>query len=197
MPSAPQRSTNPLVRRGKLVLLRPPARSDEAAFLEAVAASRKLHASWVRPPATPATFRVYLKRYAGEPLRDLQSARHLGFVVCERTSGALAGVFNFSEIIHGALQSAFLGYFAFSGMEGRGLMREGLGLALDQAFGAVGLHRVEVNIQPVNVRSIRLVEAVGFRREGFSPRYVKVGGRWRDHLRFALLADEWRQLRRR
>lgn len=177
--------------------MRPPERTDEKPFLTAVAASRKLHGSCVHPPASPVAFAAYVKRYAREPLRDPASTRHAGFVVCERGSGALAGTFNFSEIIHGALQSAFLGYYAFAGMEGRGLMREGLALALDAAFADFGLHRVEVNVQPTNLRSIALVEAAGFEREGFSPRYVKVAGRWRDHVRYAMLCDDWRRLRRR
>jgi len=65
-------------------------------------------------------------------------------------------------------------------------------LALRHAFRPLKLHRVEANIQPENVASIRLVERLGFRREGFSPRYLKIGGRWRDHVRYALLAEEWR-----
>ena len=92
-----------------------------------------------------------------------------------------------------ALQSAFLGYYAFEGMNGRGLMREGLGLTLDNAFRVLRLHRVEVNVQPANARSIALVEAAGFVREGYSRRYVKVAGRWRDHVRYAMLAEDWRR----
>ena len=68
-------------------------------------------------------------------------------------------------------------------------------LALDFAFGTLKLHRVEVNIQPVNARSLALVERTGFAREGFSRRYVKIGGRWRDHVRCALLAEDWRGCR--
>ena len=185
------------MRRGRKVVLRLPRRSDEAAFLAGVAASRKLHATWVRPPSSPATFRTFVKRYATDPLRDLDHARQVGFVIAERGTNALAGVFNFSEIIHGPLQSAFLGYFAFAGMEGRGFMREGITLALDQGFGVLGLHRIEVNIQPANTRSLALAEAVGFKQEGYSPRYLKLAGRWRDHLRYALLVEDWRAAKRR
>jgi ribosomal-protein-alanine N-acetyltransferase len=70
-------------------------------------------------------------------------------------------------------------------------MRTGLGLVLDEAFGSLGLHRVEANIQPENQASIRLVQKCGFRREGFSPRYLKIVGQWRDHERWALLTEEW------
>jgi ribosomal-protein-alanine N-acetyltransferase len=63
-------------------------------------------------------------------------------------------------------------------------------LALRFAFTELKLHRVEANIQPANKRSLNLAKAAGFRREGFSPRYLKIGGRWRDHERWAILAEE-------
>jgi len=170
-------------------------RGDERAFLAAVAHSSALHRSWVQPPTTPAAFRLYVRRYATQAVRDPEHARQIGFVVCERGSDSLVGVYNFSEIIHGALQSAFLGYYAFAGMNGRGLMREGLALALDQAVRVLRLHRVEVNVQPANARSRALVEAAGVTREGYSRRYVKIAGRWRDHVRYAILAEDWRRTR--
>jgi ribosomal-protein-alanine N-acetyltransferase len=70
-------------------------------------------------------------------------------------------------------------------------MAEGIELVLRHAFGALGLHRLEANIQPGNDRSIALAKRAGFRLEGFSPRYLKIDGRWRDHERWAILAEEW------
>ena len=63
---------------------------------------------------------------------------------------------------------------------------------LSEVFGPRKLHRVEANIQPENEASIALVQGLGFRQEGYSPRYLKIGGRWRDHERWALLAEDWR-----
>jgi ribosomal-protein-alanine N-acetyltransferase len=71
-------------------------------------------------------------------------------------------------------------------------MREGIQLVLRSAFLGLRLHRVEANIQPGNKPSVALARGAGFRREGFSPRYLKIGGRWRDHERWAILAEEWR-----
>ncbi len=75
-------------------------------------------------------------------------------------------------------------------------MREGLELVLGRAFTELGLHRLEANIQPGNHASIALVERCGFVREGFSERYLKVGGRWRDHERWAIRVEQWRAARR-
>ena len=63
---------------------------------------------------------------------------------------------------------------------------------LAEAFRTLSLHRVEANVQPTNARSMALVLRAGFSREGYSRRYVKICGRWRDHIRFALLAEDWR-----
>lgn len=178
------------------MFLRPPRPSDRDAFLAAVARSRRLHGSWVHPPDSPETYTAYLRAFGGPLRRSPLDARHAAFLALDRNTLDPVGVFNFSEIVRGGLQSAFLGYYAFDGWEGRGFMREGLALALATAFHTLLLHRVEANVQPDNTRSIRLVEAAGFVREGYSPRYVKVGGRWRDHIRYALLVENWRPRRR-
>jgi ribosomal-protein-alanine N-acetyltransferase len=69
-------------------------------------------------------------------------------------------------------------------------MREALEQVLDHAFGSLGLHRIEANIQPQNTPSIALARGAGFRLEGFSPRYLLIGGQWRDHERYAITVDE-------
>jgi len=103
----------------------------------------------------------------------------------------LAGVFNISEIVREAFCSGYLSYYGFVPHNGRGYMSAGLQVVLSEAFGHHGLHRLEADIQPGNKESRRLVQAAGFRLEGFSPRYLKVAGRWRDHERWAITAEEW------
>jgi [ribosomal protein S5]-alanine N-acetyltransferase len=105
--------------------------------------------------------------------------------------GILMGSSTSTRFVRGSFRSGYLGYYAFRPHAGRGYMDEGLRLVLRRAFGALRLHRVEANIQPDNARSIALVRRLGFRREGLSPRYLKVAGRRRDHERWALLAEEW------
>ena len=98
---------------------------------------------------------------------------------------------NVNNIVRGGFQSGYLGYGAFASHAGRGLMTDGLRAVLSVAFGDLGLHRLEANIQPGNDRSIGLVRRLGFEKEGFSRRYLKIDGDWRDHERWARLGDDW------
>jgi ribosomal-protein-alanine N-acetyltransferase len=110
--------------------------------------------------------------------------------------GELAGVINLNEIVRGGFRSAYLGYYALAPHHAQGHMSAGLRLVIARAFRLERLHRVEANIQPGNARSIALVKRLGFRLEGFSPRYLKINGRWRDHERWALTVEDWRSSKR-
>lgn len=180
-----------MVTRRLRVRLCAPTIDDSRSFLASVRASARLHGAWVAPPSTPAAYRAWLARLDGE-----NGARAVSFFARRSDDDSYVGVFNFSEIVRGALCSAYLGYYALAPNAGRGYMSEAFALALDTAFRDLKLHRVEANVQPGNARSVGLVERVGFVREGYSRRYVKIAGRWRDHLRFAMLAEEWPRARR-
>lgn len=114
-------------------------------------------------------------------------------LICRIEDGAIIGFLNFNVITYYSLQSAFLGYAAFEPYAAMGYMRDGLALGLRFGFTSLGLHRLEANIQTSNQRSVRLVKRAGFELEGYSPRYLKINGRWRDHLRFALLKENWKK----
>jgi [ribosomal protein S5]-alanine N-acetyltransferase len=185
-------ATRTVLARGTLVYLRRPVQRDASPFLTAVESSKRLHRLWVQPPSTPSRFASYVRRFSGPRSRDSRHATHVGLLVCRRGDNAPVGVFNFSEIVRGAFQSAYLGYYGFAEHGGQGYMSEGLALVLRVGFGTLRLHRIEVNVQPANTPSISLVRRGGFTREGYSRRYVKIAGRWRDHERWALLAEDWR-----
>jgi ribosomal-protein-alanine N-acetyltransferase len=72
-------------------------------------------------------------------------------------------------------------------------MSEAVRLVVDHGFRKLKLHRLEANIQPANTDSIALVKRLGFKREGYSPRYLKIGGRWQDHERWAVLREDWKR----
>jgi ribosomal-protein-alanine N-acetyltransferase len=172
-----------VIEQGRRAYLRAPRPSDRDAFLRLVRASRDLHRPWVYAPETPREFAAFLSRSADATGRC--------FLVCRQEDDALAGVYNLSQIARGFFESAYLGYYAFAPTAGQGLMADGLELVLRHTFRKLKLHRLEANIQPDNERSKRLVERAGFRYEGYSPRYLKIGGRWRDHERWAITREDW------
>jgi [ribosomal protein S5]-alanine N-acetyltransferase len=172
-----------------VIFLEAPHAARRAEFIAAARRSRPLHRSWVKPPSTRAEYDRWLAR-AADPAR-------CPFLICEESGGELVGVATLSEIVRGPLQSAYLGYYLFSPWEGRGFMTAGLRLVLREAFGRLKLHRVEANIQPGNDASRAVLKRLGFVREGFSRRYLKIAGRWRDHERWAILAEDWKPAPRR
>ncbi|HXL46115.1 MAG TPA: GNAT family protein [Candidatus Binatia bacterium] len=170
---------------GRRVFLRAPTARDREEFLALMRVSRTALRPWIAPPASRAAFTAHLRR--------ARRATERAFLVCRLEDRAIAGVINVSQIFHGNFQSAYLGYYAGAPFMGQGYMSEGLRLVLRHAFDTLGLHRLEANIQPRNRASIRLVRRAGFRREGFSPRYLKILGRWRDHERWAITAEARRR----
>ncbi|MDI3407034.1 GNAT family N-acetyltransferase [Streptomyces cavernicola] len=168
---------------GPRVGIRPLTLVDGEAFTTLARQSRELHHPWLALPLTAEEFTAYASRLVGEPARA-------GFLVCERDSGKLAGFVNVNNIVQGAFRNGALGYGAFAHAAGRGLMSEGLGLVVRHALGpGMGLHRLEINVQPANHASIALARANGFRLEGFSPDFLYVDGAWRDHERWALTRE--------
>jgi len=157
-------------------------RGDREEFLRLAAESRSLHRPWTYPPERPEQFDELFARSRRDDTVCL--------LACLRESGAIAGVLIISQIVRGAFQSAYLGYYAHERHAGQGYMREAMAQTVAHAFGPLALHRLEANIQPANAASIALARSAGFRLEGFSPRYLLIGGQWRDHERYAITADE-------
>jgi len=177
-----------IARRGGRVYLHAARRADRDEFLRLNRASRRFYRGRVMPPVTARQWSAYLARR-----RRPDSP---GYLICRASDDALVGGININEIVRGVFRSGYLGYQVGAPYARRGYMTEALALVLRRAFGPLRLHRVEANIQPGNRGSIVLVRRAGFQREGLSRRYLKIGGRGRDHERWALTVEEWRGRRR-
>ncbi len=169
---------------GMHVYIRPPQPEDERAYSEAVLRSADHLTPWnpVEPDGLPD-----LLRRQGPLLRS--------FLIFDGGDDGLVGRVNVANIARGRFRNASLGYDSYLPYAGTGRMTEGLRLIVDRCFAptpeGLGLHRLEINVQPENERSLALARRLGFRHEGFSPRMLYINDDWRDHERFALTAEEW------
>jgi ribosomal-protein-alanine N-acetyltransferase len=164
-------------------VLEQPSARRERDYLDAAHRSRDLHRGLVTVARTPAEYGVLLQRAQ-------QSRQEAFFIVLEATN-ELVGVVNLSEIDYGRDRIASLGYYAFTPHAGRGLMREGIAIAIHLAFDELGLERLDASVQPSNTRSIALLRSLGFKNANRSS-YLKIGARWRAHERWGLDEAEWR-----
>lgn len=184
-----------LLSQGPRTLLRSPSARDEAEYIALRRASADFHRPW--DPALPPGVDPHTPEGFESFLAGSRCERRERTLLCRQSDGRILGGINFNEIVRGPFQNAYLGYWIGAEFARQGFMREGLRLGLDHAFGLLGLHRVEANVRPENEASLALVRGLGFRLEGYSPRYLEIAGKWCDHERWALLADEWRHLRGR
>ena len=121
---------------------------------------------------------------------EARKGRMLPFAI--ELDGQFCGQLTVGNVTHGALRSAWIGYWVASGATGRGVATGALALGLDHCFGPVMLHRVEATVRPENAASRRVLAKVGFREEGLLQRYLDVDGAWRDHLLVAITVEEVR-----
>lgn len=175
---------HPLNKSSPRVRLRRPSECDADEFIGLMRASRRFHRPWVTPPLDVRSYREYVTKS--------HSHDFLGLLVCRKADDRILGTCNLSQIVRGRFWSACLGYYLGTVYAGQGYMSEAVELLLSHVFRRLKLHRVEANIQPENIKSLRLVERCGFQREGYSPRFLKIGNRWRDHERWAIHREVWR-----
>lgn len=169
--------------RSKRVYLRAPVPEDRDRLIELYRLSREHFRGYANSHYNSERFDAMLREAA------LESNEY--FVICRTADDAIVGTVNFSQIFRKSFQNAFIGYQLFAGYTGQGFMTEAVDLALRRAFGQMGLHRIEANVQPRNKPSIAVLLRNGFTKEGFSRRYLKINGRWRDHERWAILREDW------
>ncbi len=170
--------------RGTKLYLRYPTENDLFEFTSLNLASKKLHRGLVKPPTDEKTFADYLKRNDDEANECL--------MICEIESEKIVGAINLSQIFRGIFQNCYLGYYIGADFAGKGFMTEAVGLTIKFAFKNLKLHRVEANVQPHNLASIAVLRKNNFTKEGFSRKYLEINERWRDHERWAIIAEGWR-----
>jgi [ribosomal protein S5]-alanine N-acetyltransferase len=168
----------------RTVYLKRPTPRDADELIALNRASLKLHRGLVSPPTTRDQFNLLLKRSREDAF--------VQFLIHRTVDDKIVGAINLSQIFFGAFRSAYLGYYIGAPYSRQGYMTEALQLMLEYAFKQLKLHRLEANVQPHNVGSIALIKRAGFVGEGFSPRYLKISGRWRDHERWAILSEDWK-----
>ena len=174
---------------GERVFLRAPAQNDLEELIALSRASVRLHRGLAYPPSNTEEFATLLER--------CRQPNSLCCFVCRVADGAILGSMNLNQIYRGGFQGAYLGYYVGAPFAGQGYMREAMQLILRYAFERLKLHRLEANIQPGNSASLALIKRAGFIREGYSRRYLRIGRRWRDHERWAIIAEDWKARRTR
>ncbi len=165
------------------VFIRKPVIQDCPELVYLHQKSKEFHFPWVFPALTTPECQKYIDR--------CQQKEFEGLLICNSNNGNIIGVANLSQIFYGAFHNAYLGYYVSVDYAGQGLMKAGISLVINHAFQVLDLHRVEANIQPGNIPSINLVKKLGFIKEGFSRRYLKINGHWCDHERWAITVEDW------
>jgi [ribosomal protein S5]-alanine N-acetyltransferase len=169
--------------KGRNIFLRHPQIEDHKEFAYLMKESKKLHSGLANPPIEKEKFAAYVKQNESDASES--------FLICRNQDSAIVGAINLSQIFRKSFQNAYLGYYIGEKFGEKGYMSEAIALILRYAFKDLKLHRIEANIQPHNLASISVVRKNGFTKEGFSPKYLKIGGRWRDHERWAIIRENW------
>lgn len=176
--------------RGKTLVLRPPTVADYSAWAELRALSRShltpWEPAWSRDDLSRQMYRRRLRAYA----KDVRDDFGYSFFIADITRDSLIGGITLSNVRRGSAQSAALGYWVGKPFAGQGRMSEAVQTLLPFAFRTLRLHRLEAACMPTNAASIRVLERSGFEREGLAHSYLKINGRWEDHLLFAALSPD-------
>ena len=175
---------------GERVAIRAFTPADVEELCELRTRNRDFLAPW-EPLRTPTFHTLAGQRAEIERDRHEWAAdRTYAFAIVEKSENAMVGRIALANIVRGAWENATMGYFVDEACGRRGVATEAVGLALTFAFGPCRLHRVQAAVMPHNAASKRVLEKNGFRHEGFSPRYLRLAGSWRDHELFALTLED-------
>ncbi len=176
------------------IVLRPIRYRDRKEWTELRSRNSDWLAPWEASNPTPGGgLPDYRQMVRSLKAQAAQSAA-LPFVIAAWTPGrqspVIVGQLTVSSIVWGSAMMATLGYWVDRDRAGQGIAPTAVAMATDYCFGTLGLHRMEINIRPENAPSLRVVEKLGFRDEGYRPRFLHINGEWADHRTFALTAEE-------
>ena len=169
---------------GKEVYLRYPRPEDFKQMAELYRRSRSHFRGLVQPR--------YDREHFDTLLQESRSDTTEFFFIIRSVDDIVIGTIALSQIFRKRFQNAYLGYLLGAGFTGSGFMTDAVRLVLRYAFRELKLHRIEANVQPDNEPSLAVLMRCGFSKEGYSPRYLKIGGRWRDHERWAITKENWK-----
>ena len=178
---------------GPNVRVRPPEGQDWQAWAELRTASRNFLTPWEPAWANDAHSRATYRRRLRRQQRDANDDVSYAYFLIRRSDDTLMGGITLSNVQRGVAQSCSVGYWIGESFAGGGYMTEGLTCVLEHCFLVLGMHRVEAACMPNNDASQALLKRCGFRREGYARKYLKINGSWRDHLLFAMIADDRRR----
>lgn len=183
-------ATGPVVE-GQGVLLRPPRASDYPVWSELRAVSRDYLQPW--EPAWPDDdlTRAAYRRRLGVYAREMELGHAWPFFILDPTGRTLLGAITLSNVRRGVADTGTLGYWIGQPYAGKGLATAAVRAVAGFAFRSVRLHRLEASCLPTNLASRRVLERVGFRKEGEARAYLKINGAWADHILFGLVSDEF------
>ncbi len=182
----------PPLLNGRRVFLRTPNLEDFSEWAALRERSRAFLTPWepVWQPGdlTRASFRRRIRRYH----QEIREGRGYAFLIFGKETDALLGGVTLTNVRRGVTQSCSIGYWMGEPFAGKGFMKDAVETVIPFIFNRLGLHRIEAACLPDNAASIRLLEGIGFQREGFAREYLCINGKWRDHILFGLLAEDMR-----
>ena len=175
------------------LVLRPPRTGDVVEIRRLIRASHEHLKAWnpAPPPGEDPSSITEVSKTVLRQRRDWKRGSGFVLMVAERERPErFVGKIALNGILRGAMYGAYLGYWMAADQQGKGYVTEAIAAALDFGFGPAGLHRIQAAIMPRNDRSLRVIEKLGFRREGYAERYLQIAGKWEDHIIFARTREE-------
>ena len=175
------------------LVLRPPRTGDVSEIRRLLRVNDEHLRPWnpASPPGEDPSSITEVSKAVLRQRREWKQGRgHVFMMALRERPATFIGKIALNGIMRGAMYGAYLGYWVAASAQGKGYVTEGLSAVLDFAFGPAGLHRVQAAIMPRNPRSLRVIEKLAFRREGYAERYLQIAGNWEDHVIFAKTREE-------